>query len=128
MKSQARREEKKTASEKKKLVQLLLSIAMNSKDPRDDAAINAPPTNRLVMDDCPVCLEPLPWKSIERCYQQCCGKMLCNSCGTQMCKDKIAHQCPLCRCPMNYQQADDEVLSKMQDRLARGDTVAMFQM
>lgn len=81
------------------------------------------------MDDCPICLMPLPVDMEHSTYQACCGKHLCNACTFGAVKTVAFYDdfpCPFCREP--DPRSDEEILLRLKKRMDSGDACAYYQL
>ena len=78
------------------------------------------------MDDCPICMLPLPSHYMGSKYKSCCGKDICSGCIHAVAKrDGGVGLCPFCRTPTPPPTAD-EAVEQYNKRVEIGDTEAMF--
>ena len=93
------------------------------------------------MEDCPVCLVPLPLEENNTTYVNCCGKTICDACKyehyrawniTNEKREKkelppLEQSCPFCR--ERFHKSDSaEFKARVEKRIAKGDVEAMFMM
>ena len=91
-------------------------------------------------EECPVCLVPLPLEREKTMYWVCCGKLICYACCeehnralsvTNRKRDKkklspLGLTCPFCRSPIH--RNDSELMSHLEKRIEKEDTVAMLNL
>ena len=94
-----------------------------------------PPT-----EECPVCMVPLAFEHVQTSYWTCCGKYVCKACSeehrralkvTNRKREKkkqppLEKTCAFCRRPV--QKNDSELISRYEERVDKGDTVAMLNL
>ena len=81
----------------------------------------------LSMDECPICMLPLPLNNLrEMKYQPCCGKLLCAGCvyAAQMADNRKL--CPFCRAPEHTSQS--ELIERLKKRVEVDDAEAIHQL
>ena len=113
------------------------AAAGDTNNPKEDPDLWKPHPPK---EECPVCLVPLPLKNEQSIYWSCCGKKICNACReehkralnvTNRKREKkklppLEFTCPFCRSPLA--ENDAEVISRHEDRVDKGDTVAMLNL
>ena len=66
-----------------------------------DEALFKQPTPAFYLEDCPICMLPLPFEG-ETTYQPCCGQLICNGCVYAVNSEVDSTDqslCPFCRAP-----------------------------
>ena len=86
----------------------------------DEKLFKRPPP----MDDCPICMLPLPAMETGRKYRSCCGKMICSGCIYAVEKRDGVGLCPFCRTPTP--STEEEMIEQMKKRVKADDTEAMY--
>ena len=86
---------------------------------RDKELFKQPPP----LEDCPICMLPLPSLDTGRTYKPCCGKIICSGCIYAVAmRDKVEQKCPFCRTPA---PTLEEVNGRMNKRAESGDAKAI---
>ena len=75
------------------------------------------------VDECPICMLPLPLEDEGQQYQSCCGKVICQGCAyaVKMAGNK-RNLCPFCRSPAST--SDGEAIEWVKKRAKGDDAVA----
>ena len=90
------------------------------------------------LEDCPICMVPLPRDQSLSVYLTCCGKQLCSSCihlhevtidglNEKRAEDEkppLPLTCPFCRCPPPHVRK--EYINRYECRAGQGDAYATF--
>ena len=89
----------------------------------DEKLFKQPPP----MDDCPICMLPLPSLHTGRKYRACCGKTICSGCIYAVEKrDGGVRLCPFCRTPRPT--SEEILLEQTKIRMAVDDATAIYDL
>ena len=87
----------------------------------DEALFKQPP----LLDDCPICMLPLPSMTSGRLYLECCGKILCKGCIHAVAiRDRHEQKCAFCRTPAP--KSNQEVVKRIKKREKVDDSNAIY--
>jgi len=114
---------------KKAILKRLDALAKNLEEELKDADLFGPPPR---MDDCAICLVPLPRVGNKVIYQGCCGKWACSGCfkenervikkiNSEKSGENVALACPFCR---ELEPTETGYVHQLEVRSSKGDSTA----
>jgi len=73
-------------------------------------------------EECPICMQPLPFDEDQVYFESCCGKVICLGCIYAMPMNKGVDLCPYCRTP--EAKNDKEIIIRTQKLMDKGNAEA----
>ena len=73
-------------------------------------------------EECPICMQPLPYDEDQVYFESCCGKVICNGCIYAIPMNKGVDLCPYCRTP--EAKNDKEIIIRTQKLMDKGNAEA----